>query len=383
MTREIFYLLGLLLGGGLAIQWLLGTSSGEAWKTDPAYQQACEGPPLRTLEARDQALTDGYQILGQFDCRSKESYREIEQQKLRQTARAAEQRQPKPAQAGPARLPLAQERRLFTTQVRVRIPVQPLPNPPPDWFVKVEYPSAGGLVLPAFVTPDPRDGERRPAIIWLTGGDSNSLDDFWVEGPPSNDQSAAPLRKAGLVMMFPTLRGGNGHPSGKEFFYGEVDDVLAAADFLAAQPQVDPDQIYLGGHSSGATLALLVAETSPRFKAVFAFGPVARIDRYGQSLLPPELLNPASGEVKRRSPIHWLDDIGSPTFVLEGSQSPNQGEVEALRAASRNQHLTCLTIPGRDHFSLLAPATTRIAARILSTPAGDPFRLPDPADFAP
>ena len=37
--------------------------------------------------------------------------------------------------------------------------------------------------------------------------------------------------------------------------------------FLAAQPYVDPARIYLGGHSTGGTLALLVAECSETFRA--------------------------------------------------------------------------------------------------------------------
>ena len=49
-------------------------------------------------------------------------------------------------------------------------------------------------------------------------------------------------------MMFPSLRGGNDNPGAKEGFLGEVDDVIAAADFLAKQPYVDPP-----GSTSAAT----------------------------------------------------------------------------------------------------------------------------------
>lgn len=55
-------------------------------------------------------------------------------------------------------------------------------------------------------------------------------------------------------MMFPSLRGGNDNPGVKEGFLAEVDDVLAAADFLGKQNYVDPGRIYLGGHSTGGTL---------------------------------------------------------------------------------------------------------------------------------
>ena len=134
----------------------------------------------------------------------------------------------------------------------------PVPNPPANLFRLVKYDAAVGQ-LPAYLSPAPKDGKKGPAIIWITGGDCNSIDDgCWTEGPPANDQSASAYRKAGIAMMFPSLRGGNDNPGKKEGFLGEVDDVLAAADFLAKQDYVDPKRIYLGGHSTGGTLRLLV-----------------------------------------------------------------------------------------------------------------------------
>src|SRR5436305_720847 len=131
----------------------------------------------------------------------------------------------------------------------------------------------------AYLSPDPRDGKKHPAIIWITGGDCNSIGDVWTPEPRDNDQTAAAYRKAGILMMFPSLRGGNVNPGVREGFLGEVDDVLAAADFLAQQTYVEPGRIYLGGHSTGGTLVLLVAECSDRFRAVFSFGPVSDVGR--------------------------------------------------------------------------------------------------------
>lgn len=77
--------------------------------------------------------------------------------------------------------------------------------------------------------------------------------------------------------MSPSLRGGNTNPGVKEGFLGEVDDVLAAANYFEKQKYVDPKRIYLGGHSTGGTLVLLVSEGSPRFRAVFSFGPAGDV----------------------------------------------------------------------------------------------------------
>src|SRR5262245_20517464 len=119
---------------------------------------------------------------------------------------------------------------------------EPVDQPPPIVLGIVRYDAAAGK-LAAYLTPDPKDGKKHPAIIWITGGDCNSIGDVWSAPEPGNDQTASAHRKAGIVMMFPSLRGGNDNPGIKEGFLGEVDDVLAAADFLAKQPYVDPNRI--------------------------------------------------------------------------------------------------------------------------------------------
>jgi dienelactone hydrolase len=48
---------------------------------------------------------------------------------------------------------------------------------------------------------------------------------------------------------------------------------VALAWLAARVPQVDPNRIYTAGHSSAATLALLLAEHDPRIKACAAFAP--------------------------------------------------------------------------------------------------------------
>ena len=173
-----------------------------------------------------------------------------------------------------ATVTLAQARQGFKTKPTERGPAkEAVPEPPPDVFRTVRYDSPAGK-LAAYLTPDPKDGKKHPAIIWIHGGNCNSIDEsLWHAAPASNDQTAAAYRKSGIIMMFPSLRGGNDNPGVREGFFGEVNDVLAAAEFLGKQPFVDPQRIYLGGHSTGGTLVLLVAECSDRFRAVFSFGP--------------------------------------------------------------------------------------------------------------
>jgi len=259
---------------------------------------------------------------------------------------------------------LSEARRGFQTVLaRKEKANEPVEEPPRGVFEKVNYPAAPGP-LAAYVTPDPGDGRKRPAIVWITGGDCNTIGDVWSDGERENDQTAAQYRKAGIVMMFPSLRGGNQNPGFKEGFLGEVEDVLSAADYLSKLPYVDPERIYLGGHSTGGTLALLVAESSSRFRAVFSFGPVGIIAGYGPEFLVYDVSN--SEETKLRTPLLWLDSVETPTFVIEGAVDGNGDQFKMMQARTKNPMLRWRLVAKADHFSVLAPVNELVAKKILA-----------------
>jgi acetyl esterase/lipase len=264
----------------------------------------------------------------------------------------------------PGAATLAEVRRGFQTKLTRKDSAKtPIPPPPPNLFRVVRYESPAGK-LGAYLGVDPKDGKKHPAIIWIFGGFGNDIDDAWTPAPAANDQSARAFREAGLVMMYPSLRGGNDGVGSKEGFFGEVDDVLAAADFLAKQYYVDPDRIYLGGHSTGGTLALLAGECGGRFRAVFSFGPVSDVAGYGPKDLPFNVGD--KRELELRAPGRWLSSIQCPTFVFEGTKSPgNLGELQVMSRASKNPLVHFHAVNGATHFTILAPATRLIAGKIL------------------
>ena len=184
-----------------------------------------------------------------------------------------------------------------------------------------------------------------------------------VPSPPRKRPNGGGVSSGRNHHVISFLRGGNDNPGNKEGFLGEVDDVLAAANYLQSQSDVDPKRIYLGGHSTGGTLALLVAECSPRFRAVFSFGPVDDVSGYGadSGFLPFDTTN--QKEVRLRSPGYWLSSIHSPVWVFEGTS----GNIESLRSMaqiSTNPRVHFIEITGSDHFATLAPTTALIAGKI-------------------
>lgn len=255
--------------------------------------------------------------------------------------------------------PLQAARQGFTTRLLEQLRDDEAPEPPPAGLLDlVKFPAPLGENW-AYLTPS-SGRPRGPAIIWITGGNCNTIGDCWSEAPPENDQSGRQFREAGIVMMYPSLRGACGNPGFEEGFFGEVDDVLAAADFLARQPHVDPDRIYLGGHSTGATLAMLVAECTPRFRAVFCLGPAEDPRGYPEGLFAYDSAN--DREMNLRAPGQWTAGITSPTFVIEGEHGNAGSLLEFIRVRSDAMH--CILLPGQDHFSIIRPTLTFIAEKI-------------------
>lgn len=266
---------------------------------------------------------------------------------------------------------LADARRGFVTHLLAKNKTPDAVVQPPAGFELVHYPAPLGS-FPAYVALPPVTSGKHPAIVWIAGGFDNSIGDTpWAAATPDNDQSARAFPKAGIITLYPSLRGGNNNPGYIEGLYGEVDDVIAAGKYLASRPDVDPKRIYLGGHSTGGTLVLLTAESSPFFRAVFAFGPVSQIEQYGSDSLPFDINN--AQETSLRSPRLYLNAIASPTFVFEGTTEPsNIDPVRELSSYCSNSQVHFYQMPGLTHFSELAPITSVISDRIVKDTGTQP-----------
>ena len=269
------------------------------------------------------------------------------------------------ASAAEAQENLSAARANFKTHLISKVSDPEPPEPPPAGKLElVSYPSAIGP-LRAYATPAPADSAaRQPALIWIFGGFSNGIGDIaWRPRPATNDQSGSIFRNKGIYVFYPSFRGGSGNPGNIENFYGEVDDLLAAAAYVSSRPFVDPKRIYLGGHSTGGTLALLAAESTNVFRAVFSFGPVGDVRGYGQDQLVFDVEN--SREANLRNPGKWLTSIKCPTFVFEGTAEPsNIDELMLMQKLSRNPLVHFHPLKGHNHFSGLAPVSKVIAAKI-------------------
>lgn len=245
----------------------------------------------------------------------------------------------------------------------------PIPEPPEGLFDLVSYPSKVGD-LAAYVSSDPGDGQKHPMIIWVVGGWGNGIDDFPFCYPEwDNDQTGSAFWQSGVLTMYPSFRGGNGNPGYYETLFGEVDDIVSAYEYAASLPYVDPNRIYLGGHSTGGTRALLASEYTDKFRSVFCFGAVDEIKYHNNSQFTFDTAK--EDEFTMRSPIHWLDNVKSPTFLIEGEEG-NSSNLKNIEEASTNENIHCYVLKGADHFSPLGPITWLLADKILADTGTEP-----------
>jgi len=108
------------------------------------------------------------------------------------------------------------------------------PKPPKQSGLQLVSYSGPLGAMAGYLTKAPEDGQKRPAIIWISGGNT-AIGNFWTAQPRDNDQTAMAFREAGLLVFYPSVRGLNGNPGQIEGFYGELDDLVAATTIWLRQ----------------------------------------------------------------------------------------------------------------------------------------------------
>ena len=206
----------------------------------------------------------------------------------------------------------ADARKAFRTRLTTAGPAPQfeLPLTPPDDVDVVEY-TSGDLTLTAWASKPPAGGGKQPGVLYLHSG--------WGFGAGDWEETA-PLRAAGFAVLIPMLRGENGQKGNFSLFCDEVGDAVAATDALAKRPGVDADRLFVGGYSSGGTLALLTAMADKRFKGCGAISGSPDQKKFTQFqddfVVPFDTADPT--EVAIRSPLAWPKSFKCPARLYVG-----------------------------------------------------------------
>lgn len=151
--------------------------------------------------------------------------------------------------AGPHQ-PFLEARAAHPTVLLTKGPTpETLDEPPtPPGAQAIHYPAPTGELFAWFMAP--QGAGPFPVLVFFHGGFALAPSDF---------AKVRPLVDQGFAVMTPSLRGENGNPGAMELMFGELDDAVAAIAWVAAQPNVDPAQVHVIGHSAGGGLAALVS----------------------------------------------------------------------------------------------------------------------------
>jgi acetyl esterase/lipase len=135
---------------------------------------------------------------------------------------------------------------------------------------------------------------------------------------------------------------------------GLVNMRVAVAFATTRVPSIDPERLYAAGHSSAATLALLVAENEPRIAACVAYAPVVDL----RDVIPPDAqqivarLVPGAGDLFTRfNPRVRESNLNCPLFLFvaldDDYAQQDRDFVQRLRSMGKN--VTLGTVPSGGH----------------------------------
>jgi dipeptidyl aminopeptidase/acylaminoacyl peptidase len=192
-------------------------------------------------------------------------------------------------------------------------------------------------------------GRRYPTLVRLHGG------------PTSQDQHSFNFERqmfaaSGYAVLNVNYRGSSGR--GAQFSEAifadwgnlEVDDVLAAVDYVVAQGIADPDRLGIGGWSYGGVLTDYVIASDTRFKAAISgAGSANHISLYGHDqytfLYDNEFGPPWENIelwIKYSYPFFKANRITTPTLFMGGQNDVN---VPILGSEQMYQALKTLNVP--------------------------------------
>ena len=176
-----------------------------------------------------------------------------------------------------------------------------------DHLVPVFYPAEPltgfAWYLPA-LGPTGQRLNAAPALIVAHG--NGEINDDWVD-------SARGLQRRGVGVLLLEIPG-YGHAPGEPSRDGIVTTALAGYDWLVEQPGVDPESIYLFGHSIGSGSVTAIADARPT-QGMVLLSPFASIARLAQERYLPSVL--VKDRFDNLSPVQAYTE---PVLIMHGRQ---------------------------------------------------------------
>jgi dienelactone hydrolase len=172
----------------------------------------------------------------------------------------------------------------------------------------VLVPPAGSTLIAGMDLGDGDRAEHYPCV-----GAGFAVGSFEIDGHVPDTQRASDAAVLKGALAFRDSRAG-------------LNNAGAALDYLLAKsPDLDPNRIFIAGHSSAATLALLVAEHEPRIKGCVSYCGVSDVeDRLARAI--PQLDRAIPGYrdfIHFSSPKTHVEKLKCPVFLFHAQDDRN------------------------------------------------------------
>jgi dipeptidyl aminopeptidase/acylaminoacyl peptidase len=231
----------------------------------------------------------------------------------------------------------------------------------------ISFPSAGGRMAHALFYPPANAafhapaGERPPLIVQAHGGPTASASGAFSLGIQY-------WTSRGFAVVDVDYGGSSGYGRAyRKLLDGQwgvvdVEDVIAAARYLADAGRVDAARIAIHGGSAGGFTVLAALSQSDVFSAGGDFYGVADLEalardthkfesRYLDGLIGP--WPEAKALYDARSPINHLDRFATPLLILQGAEDPivppNQAHMIRDALQARGVPVACIEFEGEGH----------------------------------
>ena len=223
----------------------------------------------------------------------------------------------------------------------------------------------GGSTHIRVVTPSSSTSSKLPVVFVAPAGTRLYHGNVLSEGDTAE---LVPYAKAGMISVGYELDGDmpSEQPGNQEMqnamkafktSNGGLRNAQQAMEYVLANiPGVNPDKIYVAGHSSAANVAIHVATNDPRIKACAAFAPagdvVSRLSGYMELL---ERASPGERDfLSRTSPINEIVRVKCPIMLFHAQDDDNipisDHEALAAKVGGRTDILN-VVVPHGGHYN--------------------------------